>query len=91
MGLDGDRQGEFPPDLRERFGDLRWLPADPPAFLDCEGAEFVLIGGRDEAALDLGIELEPQPEDEDSAGVFKELHLERSERVVKPLFDGTWE
>ena len=39
---------------------------DPPEFLDHEGAELVLIGGR-EAGDDLGIELEPQPESEDDA------------------------
>jgi hypothetical protein len=89
VGLD-DRRADFPEELRERFGDRRWAAADPPEFLDCEGAELVLIGGRDEAAVDLGIDLEPQPEDEKSAEVFKDLHLERSERAVKPLFEGRW-
>jgi len=91
IGLDGDRKVDFPEPLRERFGDRRWLPADPPEFLDHEGAEFVLIGGRVEADADLGIDLEPQPEDEKSAEVFKDLHLEKSERTIKPLFEGTWE
>jgi len=90
VGLDDDRRAEFPEGLKEKFGDRRWLPADPE-FLDCEGAELVLIGGRDEAAVDLGIDLEPQPEDEDSSEVFKELRLEQSERTVKPLFEGTWQ
>ena len=40
---------------------------------------------------DLGIDLEPQPEDEENAEVFKDLHLEKSERTIKPLFEGTWE
>ena len=44
-----------------------------------------------EADADLGIDLEPQPEDEKSAEVFKDLHLEKSERAIKPLFEGTWE
>ncbi|HEX8203354.1 MAG TPA: hypothetical protein VF590_22955 [Isosphaeraceae bacterium] len=90
IGLDDDRKADFPDELRERFGARKWLAADPPEFLDYEGAELVLIGGRD-ADADLGIELEPQPEDEQSAEVFEDLHLERSERTVKPLFEGTWE
>jgi hypothetical protein len=90
VGLDDDRRAEFPEGLKERFGDRRWEAADPPEFLDCAGAELVLIDGRDEDAVDLGIDLEPQPEDEESAEVFRDLHLERSERAVKPLFEGTW-
>jgi hypothetical protein len=89
IGLDGDRQADFPEELLEKFGDRRWIAADPPEFLDYEGAEMVLIGGRD-AGEGLEIDLEPQPEDEDSSEVFKDLHLEKSERTVKPLFEGTW-
>jgi len=89
-GLDDDRQADYPDHLRAMFGDRRWLPADPPEFLDHEGAELVLIGGRVAPGDDLGIELEPEPEDEHSAEVFRVLHLHRSERVNKPLFEGTW-
>jgi hypothetical protein len=49
-----------------------------------------LIGARDESDVDLGIDLEPQPEDEEGPEVFKDLRLERSERADKPLFEGTW-
>ncbi len=88
--MDGDRKVDFPAELLERFADRRWLPADPPAFLDQEGAEFVLINGRPEAAAALGLDLDPQPEDEASAEVFKDLHLDRSDRTLKPLFEGSW-
>lgn len=88
--MDGDRKVDFPAELLERFADRRWLPADPPAFLDHEGAEFVLINGRPEAAAALGLDLDPQPEDEASAEVFKDLHLDRSDRTLKPLFEGSW-
>jgi hypothetical protein len=89
IGLDDDRQADFPDELKAKFGARKWVAADPPEFLDYEGAELVLIGGRD-AGEDLEIDLEPQPEDEQSAEVFKDLHLEKSERTVKPLFEGTW-
>jgi hypothetical protein len=87
VGLD-DRRADFPEELKERFGDRRWVAADPPEFLDCEGAELILIGGRAQGAMDLGIDLEPQPEDEKSSELFKDLHLERSEQTIKPLFEG---
>lgn len=90
LGLDSDRRVEFPEELKERFGDRRWSPADPPEFLDHEGAELVLIGGR-EAGEELGIELDPQPENEEDSEVFKDLHIARSDRTFKPLFEGTWE
>ncbi len=90
VGLDDDRRADMPEELKERFGDRRWLPADPE-FLDCEGAELVLIGARDQSIVNLGVDLEPQPEDEESSEIFKDLHMERSERTVKPLFEGTWQ
>jgi len=90
VGLDGGRQVDFPEHLRERFGNRRWLAADPPEFLDHEGAELVLIGGRLGDA-DPGIDLDPQPEDERNAEIFKDLRLEKSRRTVKPLFEGVWE
>ena len=90
VGLDGDHRADFPEELMERFGDRRWVAADPPEFLDYEGAELVLVGGR-EAGDDLGLDLEPQPETEEDAEVFKDLHLEKSERTIRPLFEGAWE
>jgi hypothetical protein len=92
IGLDEERKAEFPEELMGRFGARKWIAADPPQFLDDEGAEFVLIGGREEAAGDLAeFDLEPDGEDERSADIFAELHLERSDRTVRPLFEGSWE
>ncbi len=51
---------------------------------------MILIGGRVDPEADLGVELAPEPEDEDSAEVFKDLHLERSDRAIRPLFEGEW-
>jgi hypothetical protein len=90
-GLEFDRKPDFPPELCSRFSDRRWLPVDPPDFMDHPGAELVLIGGRDDLGEDLRIELEAQPEDAETAEVFRDLHLEKSERTIKPLFEGVWE
>ncbi len=89
VGLDEDRRANFPEELMAKFGDRKWIGAEPPELLDYEGAELVLIAGQD-GGEDLGIDLEPQPEDEENAEIFHDLHLEMSERTVKPLFEGTW-
>lgn len=91
VGLEVDRRPDFPEDLLAEFGDRRWVPIDPPEFLDYEGAELVLIGGRDDLGEDLDLDLRAHPKDEETAEIFRELHLERSERTIKPLFEGVWE
>lgn len=91
VGLEFDRQADFPDVLKVRFGDRRWISVDPPAFLDYEGAEIVLISGQDDLGEDLGIDLQAHPTDEETADIFRELHLEKSERTIKPLVQGTWD
>ncbi len=89
IGLDAERKAVFPEELQERFGSRKWIGADPPAFLDHEGAEFLLIADGDPTE-DLGVDLEPESEDESTADVFRDLHLEASDRTIKPLFEGVW-
>jgi hypothetical protein len=48
-GLPESRRADFPPALRERFGDRRFIPLDPPDLLDHVGVELVLIGAGVEA------------------------------------------
>ncbi len=91
VGLEQDRQPDFPRELYSRFGDRRWVSVDPPEFLDYEGSELVLIGGPDDLGEDLGIDLQAHPEDEETAEIFRDLHMEKSERTIKPLFQGVWE
>ena len=90
LGLDEGQKADLPDELREMFGARKWHPADPPAFLDHRGVELILIGGRIGADDDLGIELEPQEEDEDKAEVFGDLGLEKTDRMIRPLFEGEW-
>lgn len=90
VGLEEDRQPDFAADLCARFGDRRWSAVDPAEFLNYEGAELVLIGGHDDLGEDLGIDLNAHPEDEETAAMFKDLHIEKSQRTIKPLFAGVW-
>ncbi|WP_422929856.1 hypothetical protein [Singulisphaera sp. PoT] len=89
-GLEDSRRADFPEELLERFGDRRWTPAEPPEFLDYEGAELVLIGGR-EASDDLDMELDPHEDARAHAALLKALHLEKSDRTNRPLYEGVWE
>ena len=90
-GLDkGRRVASFPKNLQMRFRGRRFIPLDPPDFLDHEGAEIVLIGARRSVAA-LGLRLEPRRETEATAEIFTELRMEKSLHPTGPLLEGKWE
>jgi hypothetical protein len=88
-GLGRKQDPEFPKELQEKFGDRRLVPADPPDFLNYEGAEVVLIGASENAEQELGIEFRADEETECTADVPEDLKLPR-EIVREPLFEGRW-
>lgn len=90
-GLRGEQKAGFPKKLMEVFRDRRFADCDPPDFLDYEGAELILIGAKEEPRKELGIQLPTEKETEQSADIFKELKLKRTEHPVAPLFEGKWE
>ena len=73
------------------FRGRKFADADPPDFLDREGAEFLLIAASDDIGGELGIELAMEEEDERSADIFRDLRLDREKRPTAPLFTGEWE
>jgi hypothetical protein len=83
-------QVDLPKELQERFGSRRFIDADPPAFLDFEGIEFVLIGATEDVRQELGIDLKPERERIDRADIFRELKLEPEEHPLQPLLKGEW-
>jgi hypothetical protein len=90
-GLDEDRQAHYPKYLMDRFRGRKFAEADPPDFLDKEGAEIILIAASDNIDKELGIELNTEDESAASAEIFNDLHLDRSRRPTEPLFEGNWE
>jgi hypothetical protein len=90
-GLDETRRAAFPKELRERFAGRRFIPAEPPDFLDYEWAEIILVGARKDISAELGIELVPERETEATAEIFNDLKMERSLHPLTPLFEGKWE
>lgn len=88
-GLDPEHAARFPKELREKFAGRKFLPVDPPDFLDYEGAELVFIGAAEDPEAELGVAFEPDREDEHTADVFRDLELPR-EIARAPLFEGQW-
>jgi hypothetical protein len=82
----------------DRFGDKRWVPLDPPSFLDFKGTELVIIGASDDLKAELGKtgeQLEKLEEADVALGltdetVFEELHLDKSRNLPEPLVEGEW-
>ncbi|MFP4348723.1 MAG: hypothetical protein ACOC0H_00255 [Thermodesulfobacteriota bacterium] len=89
-GLKEERQAEYPKTLQEIFRDRKFADADPPDFLNHEGTEFLLIGASGDPKEELGITLNAEKESKHSADVFKQMGIDKSERPVKPLFEGEW-
>lgn len=89
-GLPQRKRAEYPDPLKQQFAGRRWVPADPPDFLDHEGAELLLIGASTDPEGELGVELPTDDESEDTADIFNELRLRKSEHPVAPLFEGEW-
>jgi hypothetical protein len=89
VGLD-EARAQYPADLQKRFRRRRFIPVDPPAFLDHEGAEIVLVGAGADVARELGLPLSPQHESEATAAVFEDLGMEKSLHPVTPLLTGRW-
>jgi hypothetical protein len=87
-GLRPDQRPEYPPEVRERFGDRRFIPLDDPTLLDYEGTELVLIGAAEDVDAELGIELDPKDLDLETAGIFRRLRLRPGELPTEPIEHG---
>ncbi|NCC22405.1 MAG: hypothetical protein EOM26_08075 [Alphaproteobacteria bacterium] len=83
-GLSGDRKADYPEELQDEFDDRRF--ADNPEMLDYAGAQFVLIGSRENPEEKYGMKLGDVDHDE----VFHDLRIDPAAQPVKPLFEGRW-
>lgn len=80
----------YPAKLQNKFKNLRFIPANPPEFLNYEGAELLLIGAKTNVEEELGIEIKKEHETINTADIFQELKLWKKEHPVSPLFEGRW-
>ena len=88
-GMGEKQEAHYPKRLRAKFEGRKFIAADPPDFLDHEGAELLLIGASERPTKELGIELHAEEEDAHSADIFDTL--ERGEHPTRPLFEGKWD
>jgi hypothetical protein len=91
VGLPEEDRADLPQRLRRRFHGRRFIPVDPPDFLDREGTEFILIGADEDVFEELGVRLDPQRETIHTAELFNDLRMERTAHPLKPLFEGRWQ
>jgi hypothetical protein len=90
-GLGKARQADYPQKLKDVFRNRKFADADPPEFLDYEGAELVLVPAAADIDKDLGIELDTENETTASGEIFKDLRIDRSELPTEPLLEREWE
>jgi hypothetical protein len=90
MGRPGISKVDLPRDLLDRFGGRRFIPLDPPDFLDYPGVELVLIGATDDPGSELGLDLDAEVERAARSTIFDDLRIRRGDRPVEPLFVGEW-
>jgi hypothetical protein len=79
----------YPKNLKEKFGDKRWINIEEPDFLNYENTQLLLIGARKKnVEEELGIDIDEEKETERSADLFKELKVRKEEVPLKPLLKG---
>lgn len=87
-GLQTKRKAAFPARLQGQFGGKRFIPADPPNFLNYEGCELLLISASDDIEEELGLELKTECEADAACSDLLQMFGEAAS--TKPLLSGTW-
>ncbi len=90
-GLGKRQKARYPRSLMEKFRGRRFIEIEPPDYLDYEGAELMMIGAREDAERELEIDLEARDEDVNSAEMFSDLRIRKSQHPIEPLFEGRWQ
>lgn len=88
-GMPTELRARYSPEVQARFNDRAQVGARSE-FLDVEGCEFILLPGISNPESELGIQLNPRHETEETAEIFTDLHLVRERQPVEPLLTGQW-
>ena len=84
-----DRKPNYPKHIKEKFGEKRWINVDDPEILDYENTQLLLIGARKRnVEEELGIEIDEEKENKNSADLFKELKIKKEEIPLRPFLKG---
>lgn len=90
-GLREGEKAQYPDELQSKLDGKSFVPADPPALLDYEGAQMVLVAASDNLEEELGIKLEIEEETPESADVLQDLDLDEEQHPTAPLSQGKWD
>ncbi|KAJ5233584.1 uncharacterized protein N7469_005350 [Penicillium citrinum] len=75
------KEPEYPPSVREKFGDLRWVPLEPE-FIEYPNAQFLMIGeAQDTLGKAATAEGDKQPHEEEPGQELEQLERENEQRV----------
>jgi hypothetical protein len=88
-GLPEKDEADYPKSIQKEFRGRRFA-ADDIRLLDYEGAEFVLVGAREEGGEEFGVDLKPERETERSADILREMRMARPRHLIEPLLRGEW-
>jgi len=90
------KKASFPEELQSLFGDYKFIPVNPPRFLDYPGAELIMVGAKADVGKELhevGEQIEEEAEKEarklSADALYKQLHLYRAKLPISPL-KGKW-
>jgi len=84
-----EKNPEYPKNLKEKFGDRRWINVEDPDLLNYENTQLLLIGARKkDVEEELGINIDEEKETERSADLFKQLKVRKEQVPLKPLMKG---
>jgi hypothetical protein len=82
------RTPHYPQEVVEKFGDRRWINAEPE-ILNYQNTQVLLVGARKKGVEEeLGIDLDEEKENENTAELFRDLKIKKSEVPLRPLLKG---
>jgi hypothetical protein len=83
------RKPDYPANIKQKFGDRRWIPVEDIDLLNYENTQLLMIGARrKDVEEELGIELNEERETENTADLFKGLKVKSEQVPLKPLLKG---
>lgn len=89
-GLRPEQKADYADELQKEFRGRRFAREDV-RLLDAEGAEFILIGARQDPEKAYGLDIEVSQEDYETSEAVRRLGMVKSRHPVAPLFEGKWE
>ena len=87
---DEGRKPNYPKHIRDKFGEnRRWINVDDSEIINYENSQLLLIGARKRnVEEELGIEIDEEKENRNSADIFKELKIKKEEIPLQPFLKG---